>query len=1076
MKRLISSLVAMVITIGIVMSMGANVVFAGKGQYYDDFKTNHNKFKTNDGDWTDVLEINTDSSQYNDKNDNRNAYYLVRQALLSTGTEGECLGFVRSCYNNAFVEKVGSACCATKYSKTHIESTDMSVMPIGAIVLFDKGSSVTCSTCHNNAGHIGIYIGKDSDGNQLMVHLYSGICQISKISTVEGHKYHLVGWGWYNNQPLSYTNPHTDPTKYVTNETELLNALNGAQAGSELVNIQLRNDITIDLAAYADQYPQIIKLMSEVFEYRELGLTRSVYEPVNLSIDNSQYYTLLITNANIKGAYKISVDGNVEVDYGSSVSGIKPIDLRTSRADVVEKNVYLEATKGISNYGYVNGCKANYVSNYCGGRINFAYGIRGLCNDGYISWVYDCNGVNYGEVQYWVASTTTTKRLLNYGYVDTLMTTAQCYTISQKFGTNSSTTGNHLQIGGYINDNKISGTALRAYGGSIGKGSYYHIKSYDIAPVTIVYSITVKGLNWDKESGFKDVTSEQATALGLFEGRSYASYSWYSPDGKGNITYIFTEKTNQMPEKNLFNRLLKNITFASIVYFDDYDFNIYENISIDTDLVADFALKLNGRKVTFEGDISQLSKHAEFENGIVNIVTPVKVASPNTLIFEDVDIIVDESVEGSPFICDNGRIVFDNCSNSGTDPIEIKLSTTTDSVEINDDRVRSVGFVEGDEAYEGDDDFVIRYGESVNGLTSVENANGQSTTEKAIYASLANALGTGRTGEFTVMTDATVGDLAVPGNIVLKVSDDQTITVENKVTNDGAIGGTGTIVVKDEDKVINNGEIEKDVNIEIEPTPTPAPTPSQPVNDEGVIGFCTRLYTCALGRASDPQGVQNWADAIKSGADGAQAARGFFFSPEFTGKNLDNTEYVKRLYTTFMDREADPAGLQAWVKALDNGATREKVFDGFVNSVEWANVCHKYGIKSGGTAAPTLRIEPNDKILAFTERLYTTCLGRAADPSGLKAWAEALANREGSGAKVASGFFFSPEFTNKNLDNTEYVKTLYRTFMDREADPAGLQAWVKALDEGATREKVFDGFTMSPEFGALCEKAGIQPY
>ena len=174
-----------------------------------------------------------------------------------------------------------------------------------------------------------------------------------------------------------------------------------------------------------------------------------------------------------------------------------------------------------------------------------------------------------------------------------------------------------------------------------------------------------------------------------------------------------------------------------------------------------------------------------------------------------------------------------------------------------------------------------------------------------------------------------------------------------------------------------------------------------------------------------------------------------------------------------MDREPDAAGLAAWVEALEKGASREKVFDGFVNSQEWANICFKYGIKSGGTAVPNIRLEPSAEILAFAERLYTTWLGRSADPSGLKAWADALANREGSGAKVARGFFFSEEFVKKNLDNGEFVRRCYLTFMDREPDADGYAAWVKALNEGASREKVFDGFTQSPEFVALCEKSGI---
>ncbi|MCQ2528937.1 MAG: DUF4214 domain-containing protein [Saccharofermentans sp.] len=245
----------------------------------------------------------------------------------------------------------------------------------------------------------------------------------------------------------------------------------------------------------------------------------------------------------------------------------------------------------------------------------------------------------------------------------------------------------------------------------------------------------------------------------------------------------------------------------------------------------------------------------------------------------------------------------------------------------------------------------------------------------------------------------------------------------------------------------------------------------QVIVDDGIVGFSERLYTCALGRDGEDTGVTSWAVALRDGADGATVARGFFFSPELTSQELSDEDFVTRLYLTFLDREPDEAGLAAWVEALEKGATREQVFDGFVNSVEWATICYKYGIKSGGTAMP--RLEPSAEVLAFVERLYTTCLGREADGDGLKSWADALANHEGSGSKAAHGFFFSKEFLDANYDDEEFVTRLYLTFMDREPDSAGFEAWVSVLKDGASREKVFDGFARSSEFVALCEKAGI---
>ena len=245
--------------------------------------------------------------------------------------------------------------------------------------------------------------------------------------------------------------------------------------------------------------------------------------------------------------------------------------------------------------------------------------------------------------------------------------------------------------------------------------------------------------------------------------------------------------------------------------------------------------------------------------------------------------------------------------------------------------------------------------------------------------------------------------------------------------------------------------------------------------ETGVSGFVERLYTVALGRASDPQGKQNWIDAITlRGETGASAARGFLYSPEFLNRQSTNDEFVTVLYRTFFDRAPDQAGFDAWVSVLNNGTSKEEVIEGFINSTEWANLCLRYGIKSGGTGTPNIEVEPNEQTIQFATRLYTTCLNRAADQNGLMAWARQLANRRNTGVQAASGFFFGTEFTNQHVNNGEYVNRLYRTFMGREADSAGYNAWVRQLNSGTSREEVFNGFAMSNEFGNICASYGIE--
>ncbi|MCR8550897.1 DUF4214 domain-containing protein [Salipiger sp. P9] len=112
-------------------------------------------------------------------------------------------------------------------------------------------------------------------------------------------------------------------------------------------------------------------------------------------------------------------------------------------------------------------------------------------------------------------------------------------------------------------------------------------------------------------------------------------------------------------------------------------------------------------------------------------------------------------------------------------------------------------------------------------------------------------------------------------------------------------------------------------------------------------------------------------------------------------------------------------------------------------------------------------------IRAFVERFYEIILGRDADPSGSNNWTDRLYTGVRSGADVARGFIFSPEFVNQGTTNEEYVETLYAAFFGRPADATGLANWSARLDGGMTRAQVLNGFIFSAEFGRLAQSYGI---
>ena len=236
--------------------------------------------------------------------------------------------------------------------------------------------------------------------------------------------------------------------------------------------------------------------------------------------------------------------------------------------------------------------------------------------------------------------------------------------------------------------------------------------------------------------------------------------------------------------------------------------------------------------------------------------------------------------------------------------------------------------------------------------------------------------------------------------------------------------------------------------------------------------FIERLYNIALGRISEPEGKEYWLKTVTSGQNtGADCAKGFLFSDEFINKGLSREQFVDVLYRTFFKREADNEGRAYWIGLLADGTSKQEVINRFIDSQEWCDICATYGVRSGAITAKASF--PSENAKAFASGLYTSCLGREAETDGLNYWALSLTNQERSGYAAAYEFFNSAEFKGFNLDDTEFLKRVYLTFMLREADTDGLNYWLGRLKNGTTRDQVLAEFAYSAEFGELCNKYGI---
>jgi len=113
----------------------------------------------------------------------------------------------------------------------------------------------------------------------------------------------------------------------------------------------------------------------------------------------------------------------------------------------------------------------------------------------------------------------------------------------------------------------------------------------------------------------------------------------------------------------------------------------------------------------------------------------------------------------------------------------------------------------------------------------------------------------------------------------------------------------------------------------------------------GVQNFVKRFYQTVLGRTADAGGLLYWTDELITAVGaGSDVAKGFIFSQEFINQAVNDDQYLTILYEAFFNRAPDDGGFSMWKTKMQNGESRSSVLDGFLYSLEFANLCRSYGI------------------------------------------------------------------------------------------------------------------------------------
>jgi uncharacterized delta-60 repeat protein len=247
------------------------------------------------------------------------------------------------------------------------------------------------------------------------------------------------------------------------------------------------------------------------------------------------------------------------------------------------------------------------------------------------------------------------------------------------------------------------------------------------------------------------------------------------------------------------------------------------------------------------------------------------------------------------------------------------------------------------------------------------------------------------------------------------------------------------------------------------------------------------LVTCPTGGIA----VQADGGIVVAGTSGGTdfAVVRYLGGPGLLPPGTPSQQFVSQVYLDLLGRTADAAGLALWSGLLDQGsATRTQIAQSIEVSPEFQErvVSQLYEqylqraldpigaadwtrfLAGGGTidqlraqilgsdeyAALQLATSPS---LPYVQAVYHDVLLRTPDPAGLDAWNQAL-NNGASHLAVASGIVGSVE------GFTDEVEGLYHHFLHRAADPAGQEAMVNALRGGESTEALIAALVGSNEY------------
>jgi hypothetical protein len=223
------------------------------------------------------------------------------------------------------------------------------------------------------------------------------------------------------------------------------------------------------------------------------------------------------------------------------------------------------------------------------------------------------------------------------------------------------------------------------------------------------------------------------------------------------------------------------------------------------------------------------------------------------------------------------------------------------------------------------------------------------------------------------------------------------------------------------------------------------------------------LYDVLFDRPVDVGSLGGWVRALDAGNITWQGAASFMLSsPEFSARfgTLSNQQFITKLYEHTTGGTGDTGGIAWWTSMIDTGVSRS---DAALAFARWD--FHVGRMREDNPLGYWVDRPFGNELAA----MYEVALDRLPEREGFEFWITDLQRGAIGTADLATLFGRANEFLGRfsTMNNSDFVRELYLTVLDREPDPEGFAFWTGHLDRGSlVRADMVRGFSVSDEMRA----------